>query len=172
MNVLHKIFHKKDLNLSGRAVIREAVRGIIFDQEKLFMVFSKKNGDYKFPGGGLKKGENYRKALVREIREETGVENISIGQAFGMVVEYDLPLEKEYDLFKMTSRYFHCSAGNMIGRQQLDLYEQDLGFTACWISVEEALKTNRKLLYEKSSEIPRWIRRETFILEQLLRYGS
>jgi 8-oxo-dGTP pyrophosphatase MutT (NUDIX family) len=171
MKLLKEIFHKGDLNLSGRTVTREAVRGIIFDHEKLFMVFSKKNGDYKFPGGGVKEGEDDKNALVREIREESGVENVCIGKAFGMVIEYDFPLEKEYDLFKMTSRYFHCSIGTMIGRQQLDLYERDLGFTACWISIEEALKTNRKLLQEKCPEMPRWVRRETFILEKLAQSG-
>jgi 8-oxo-dGTP pyrophosphatase MutT (NUDIX family) len=171
MRLLHEIFHKKDLNLRGRTVTREAVRAIIFERDRLLMIFSKKNGDYKFPGGGVEKGEDYRKALVREIREESGIENTSIGRAFGMVIEYDLPLEKEYDLFKMTSRYFHCSTESMIGKQQLDLYEQDLGFTPCWISIEEALKINQKLLQEKFPEMPRWVRRETFVLEKLTLSG-
>ena len=60
----------------------------------------------------------------------------------------------------------------MIGQQQLDLYEQDLGFTACWVPIEEALKTNRKLLQEKLPEMPRWVRRETFVLEELIQYYS
>jgi 8-oxo-dGTP pyrophosphatase MutT (NUDIX family) len=169
---LHEIFHQEGLNLFGKTVTREAVRAIIFDQGKLFMVFSRKNGDYKFPGGGVKKGEDVQEALLREIKEESGVEHVSIGPAFGVVIEYDLPLEEEYDLFKMTSRYFLCSIGTMIGQQRLDHYEQDLGFTPCWVPIEVALRTNRKLLYDKSSEMPRWVRRETFILELLLRYGS
>jgi ADP-ribose pyrophosphatase YjhB (NUDIX family) len=172
VSVLQEIFHQEGLNLYGRAVTREAVRGIIFEQGKLFMVFSEKNGDYKFPGGGVKNGEDYRKALVREIREESGVENISVGQAFGMVIEYDLPLEKEYDLFKMTSRYFHCSIGTKMGKQELDPYEQDLGFSARWVPIQEALKTNRELLQEKFPEMPRWVRRETFVLEKLMQYYS
>lgn len=167
---MHEIFHKKDLNLSGRTITREAVRGIIFDQDKLFMILSKKNGDYKFPGGGVKKGEDFQKALVREIMEESGVENVTIAEAFGAVIEYDLPKEIDYDLFKMTSYYFHCNVGAALGKQQLDPYEQDLGFTACWISIEEAFKTNRKLLQEKFPELPRWVRRETFVLEKLMRY--
>jgi ADP-ribose pyrophosphatase YjhB (NUDIX family) len=171
MRLLHEIYHKRDLNLCGRAVTREAVRGIIFDQGKLLMVFSKKKGDYKFPGGGVKKGENCQKALIREIREESGVENVTIGKAFGMVIEYDLPTEKEYDLFKMTSRYFFCNIGTKMGKQQLDLYEQDLGFTACWVPIEEALKTNRKLQQENFPEMPRWVTRETFILEKLTQSG-
>jgi len=131
------------------------------------MIFSKKNGDYKFPGGGVKKGEDHRTALIREIKEESGAENVIITKAFGMVIEYDLPIEKEYDLFKMTSRYFLCSIGSIFGIQRLDPYEVDLGFTACWVSIDQALNTNRALLREKYSEMPRWVQRETFVLEKL-----
>jgi 8-oxo-dGTP pyrophosphatase MutT (NUDIX family) len=172
MKLLHEIYHQKDLNLSGRVVTREAVRAIIFDQGKLFMIFSTKNGDYKFPGGGVKKGEDFQKALVREVIEESGAETVTIQRPFGKVTEYDLPIEKDYDLFKMTSRYYLCSIGSMMGEQQLDPYEQHLGFTACWISIKEALKTNRKLLQEKFPEIPRWVTRETFVLEELMHYYS
>ena len=172
MRLLNEIFHQNGLNLSGKTVTREAVRGIIFDRDRLLMIFSKRNGDYKFPGGGVKKGEDYRKALIREIKEESGVDDVTIGKGFGLVIEYDLPIEKEFDLFKMTSRYYLCSIGNRMGEQQLDPYEQDLGFTARWISIELALNTNRVLLQEKFPDIPRWVRRETFILEELMHYYS
>jgi 8-oxo-dGTP pyrophosphatase MutT (NUDIX family) len=168
MKLLTEIFHHQGLNLiSGSVVTRNAVRAIIFDQDQLFMIYSKKNGDYKFPGGGLKKGEDHRTALIREIKEESGVENVIIEKAFGKVIEYDLPIEEEYDLFKMTSRYFLCNIGSVFGIQRLDPYEIDLGFTACWVSIDQALNTNRALLREKYSEMPRWVQRETFVLEKL-----
>jgi len=167
MKLLAEIFHKEGINTKGQALTRNAVRGIIFEHGKLFMIFSEKNGDYKFPGGGVENGEDQKIALSREVKEETGVEVEEIGPEFGEVIEYDIPIEKEYDAFKMTSRYFICKIGNECGEQNLDPYEEDLGFTARWVSLEEALKTNRALLREQFSGMPRWIKREIFVLEQI-----
>jgi ADP-ribose pyrophosphatase YjhB (NUDIX family) len=36
------------------------------------MVYSRVNGDYKFPGDGVKEGESQLQALHCELREETG----------------------------------------------------------------------------------------------------
>ena len=172
MKLLAEIFHHEGLKINGKAITRNAVRGIIFDQDKLFMIFSEKNGDYKFPGGGVKKGEDHKTALVREIMEESGVETVIIEKSYGKVIEYDIPVEKEYELFKMTSRYFICNIGNVIGKQRLDPYEQDLGFVACWVPIKDALNTNWALLRDKFSEMPRWVKRETFVLEKLIQYYS
>lgn len=67
------------------------------------MVYSSKDGDYKFPGGGVDSGETYEEALIREIREECGAKVTNICFEFGKMVEYDVPIEKEYDVFKMIS---------------------------------------------------------------------
>jgi 8-oxo-dGTP pyrophosphatase MutT (NUDIX family) len=51
---------------------RVAVRAVIQRGTLLLMVHSRRAGDYKFPGGGLKAGESPREALVREVSEECG----------------------------------------------------------------------------------------------------
>jgi len=162
-----EIFHKEGVDIEGRMLTRDAARGIIFQHGKLLMVFSEKNGDYKFPGGGVEKGEDQPVALIREVKEETGVEVIRVGPEFGCIIEYDIPIENEYDVFKMTSRYFMCEIGVGSGKQNLDEYEKDLGFTARWVNLEEALQTNRALLRERPSGAPQWIKREIFVLEQI-----
>jgi len=108
MRLLKKIFHNQTLNLAGRTISREAVRGIIVNGETLLMIYSRLNGNYKFPGGGIEAGENYESALIREIREESGANVIAVMGPFGKVIEYDLPLEPEYDVFRMTSSYYLC----------------------------------------------------------------
>ena len=55
----------------GNVNYREAVRAVIVRGNKILMVHST-NRDYKFPGGGIKKGENRIDALKREVKEETG----------------------------------------------------------------------------------------------------
>ena len=51
---------------------RHAVRAIIIQDNKILMVHTNK-GDYKFPGGGIKKAESHEEALRREVIEETGL---------------------------------------------------------------------------------------------------
>lgn len=167
MKLLAEIYRKEGVNINGRAVTRSAVRAIIHERDRLFMVYSKLNGDYKFPGGGVRNGEDYTQALIREIREETGANGVKIGIEFGEVIEYDHSIEAGYDVFKMTSSYYICKIGNEIGEQQLDPYEKELGFTARWVSLTEALDTNKTLMREQKAGLPRWIRRETFILDQI-----
>ncbi|MCD4751568.1 MAG: NUDIX domain-containing protein [Anaerolineaceae bacterium] len=168
MKLLKEIFHNEDIDIEGKAITRNAVRGIIIDrQQKLLMILSQKVGDYKFPGGGVNSYESYEKALVREVREESGAEIKRIEADFGKVVEYDIPIEQEFDVFKMTSHYYLCQVEKEFGKQKLDQYEEALGFRPCWVSVDEALQTNQALLRDNSQNIPHWIKREIFVLKQI-----
>jgi 8-oxo-dGTP pyrophosphatase MutT (NUDIX family) len=167
MKLLTEIYRDEGLNTAGKAITRSAVRGIIIDQRKLLMIYSRENGDYKFPGGGVLPGESHTKALIREVREESGAEVEAIEADFGKVVEYAIPREAEYDIFKMTSYYYLCRIGSVFGRQQLDPYEADLGFHPCWAGVDEALNTNKALIQKNHSKLPRWTRRETFLLDRI-----
>ncbi len=64
MELLKEINHKEQLNKKGRLITREAVRGIILDNEKVLMILSTENGDYKFPGGGNEIGETKEETLI------------------------------------------------------------------------------------------------------------
>ncbi|MDR3582727.1 MAG: NUDIX domain-containing protein [Candidatus Pacebacteria bacterium] len=59
------------------------VRAIIIDSGKIALIKRVRNGElyYVIPGGGIEAGENYHEALVREIKEELGIE-IAIGDLF------------------------------------------------------------------------------------------
>jgi len=167
LRLLKEIYRKDNLNLSGRTIYREAVRGIIRKGSKLLMVYSSKDGDYKFPGGGVDEGETYEEALVREIREECGAIVTSICSEFGMVIEYAKPKEPEYDVFKMASRYYICGVDPVLRDQILDDYEEKLGFKPVWIDIDSAIEANKKLIESERHDIPGWTRRELFVLELL-----
>jgi hypothetical protein len=96
MRLLTQIFHKPDLSLSGNTVTREAVRAIILHGDQMLMVYSTLNGDYKFPGGGVKQGETHAIALQRE-----------------------------FDLFRMNSYDYLCEVEDGFDAQNLDDYEQE-----------------------------------------------
>lgn len=183
MKLLTTIYRNENINLQGKTFYREAVRGIIFREKaltpspspkigrgesgkELLMIYSPVNGDYKFPGGGIEAGEPHIEALRREIREESGATLTQVTGELGKALEYAHAMEPDYETFKMFSYYYFCEINGELGAQNLDDYEEELGFRPVWVSVETALETNKKVLAE-SNPAPRWIRREVFVLEML-----
>lgn len=164
MRILNELFRAEKINLSGNAISREAVRGIIIENKKLLMIYSSKNGDYKFPGGGTDIGESYEDTLIREVREESGAMVTKVKSLFGIVIEYDKPIEKEFDVFKMTSYYYICEVSSNFGKQSLDKYEKELGFIPVWIDINKAIEINKTII-ESAKKTPQWTKRETSILE-------
>lgn len=69
-----EIYRSEGVDINGKTITRDAVRGIIMEQRSLLMIFSEVNGDYKFPGGGVIRGESLETALIREVREESGAD--------------------------------------------------------------------------------------------------
>ncbi len=161
------IFRTAGLNLSGRTRSREAVRAVIVEEHRLFLVYAATTGEYKFPGGGVKASESFSEALRRELREETGAALSQISGLFGQVNEYDRAGEPEYDLFKMTSYYYLCQIEAELGSQQLDRYEADLGFQPLWVDIDVAIAANALLLKESPVNAPKWTSRELYVLQQI-----
>jgi len=167
MQLLTQIFHKPNLSLSGKTVTREAVRAIVMHGNQVLMVYSTLNGDYKFPGGGVKRDEAHAAALRREVLEECGARLSSVIAEFGKVEEYDWAKEEEFDLFRMNSYYYLCEVEDGLGPQNLDDYEHEYGFTPEWVALEHAIAVNRTLLENPPPNIQRWVRRELFVLETI-----
>ena len=165
MRLIKEIYREKDINLLGKQIYREAVRGIIKRGNKLLMIYSSKQGDYKFPGGGVNRGETYQEALIREVREECGARVTSICSDFGEIIEYAIPIEREFDVFKMTSYYFICEVDPILEEQRLDEYEKKLGFIPVWIDIDIAIKANIELINNKATDAPKWTQREVIVLK-------
>ena len=167
MQLLSEIYRHTGVDIQGRTSHRTAVRAVILRGTDLLMIFSSVVGDYKFPGGGVDEGESHEQALRREVQEECGMSLAEMGSGVGAVIEYDNPSEEEYDVFKMTSHYYRCEVKDGFGAQMLDDYERDLGFKPVWISIEDAIQSNKSLLHTEQK--PEWLEREIFLLEYLQR---
>jgi len=167
MQILTKIFRDPGADINGKTDHRTAVRAVVIRERKLLMVYSPINGDYKFPGGGVKIGESPGIALKREVAEECGMTLTQILGDIGCVVEYAIPMRADFDVFKMTSKYYLCEIESAIKAQNLDAYEKDLGFQPVWVEIDTAIETNKAILQAGTKKPPQWAAREVFMLEYI-----
>lgn len=159
------IYCEENLDLSKKTHYREAVRAIIFKENKILMLFSLINGDYKFPGGGIEKGESHSEALIRETLEEAGY-NIVPNKEFIQISEYDQGQIEGFDIFHMLSIYYFA---NIIEENKLEKVEDENSLPV-WVEAREAYLKNLEL-FNKGNKA-KWLKREIHILDKLQNYKN
>ena len=131
----------KNYKENGSIGKRPSARGIIIKNNKLGMVYSQKYDYYKFPGGGIDKDETNIDALIREVKEEVGLEVIE-----DSIKEYGLAIRRESgkieDIFVQENYYYFCNVTDNILSQNLDDYEEKEGFTLRWVNPLDVIDTN------------------------------
>ena len=168
MKLLKEINHREQLNKQGKALTREAVRGVILNKDKILLLFSSELGAYMIPGGGKETGETKEEAIIREILEECGALVVNIEKELGIVIENNETVEREYAIFKMISCYYLCNVEENNCKPKLDQYDEELGLNPVWVDIEEAINKNKLLLNSNSPKASYWFKRDTFILEYIM----
>ena len=149
---------------------RRAVKGIVLRRNQILLIKTNK-GDYKIPGGGIKKGETIQDCLKREFREETGYALIDIGEMLGTVQEQNPDKFNPKKYFRMSSEYYLCGidCGSRV-ELKLDDYEAEQNFMPEFVDIYEALNTNQNLLKNEQLEaVNSWIEREVAVLNEIVR---
>ena len=165
--LFNETYYRDDKNLldfdNGNIILRNAVRAIITNNNKILMVHLEKTNEYKFPGGGIEPNETINEALKREVLEEIGYNVIKIIEKIGIITEFAIAIEGGNNIFKMISEYYSVKIDPNKLEQKLDEYEKEYEYKPCWIEIEEAYNKNKELIENKKASTP-WINRETIVL--------
>ena len=160
------IYDEKNYNENWPRIVRKAVRGIIIKNNKVALVRSEKEGFYKFPGGGIEKGESHLDALIREIEEETGLIAISDSiKEFGLIHEIRKSILEENEIFDQLSYYYLIDVKEEVGVQKLENYEIELGYKLEWVDIKNAYQINSEIGKKYETK---FILREAHILKLLM----
>ena len=159
---------------------RPSARGIIVQDGKMALVYSRREKYYKFPGGGIRPEEDKKAAFIREVKEEVGLTVIpeSITE-FGSVMRRQKSNYSPNTIFEQENFYYVCRTDGRISDQHLDDYEREAEFVLQWTDIDEAIRVNDAYFSEDSFDeimIKRELRvlqiiREAMITQKLLPYG-
>lgn len=155
----------KDYQPDWPVFLREAVRAIIRKDGKIALVKSEKEHYYKFPGGGIEPGESHLGALLREVREETGLQvRADSVREFGLVCEKRKSIMEPEIIFEQRSYYYTAEVEADAGAQDLDDYEAELGYHLEWTDLPSAYESN----LGQTTPAFDFLRREAYVLGLLL----
>lgn len=156
------VFDSGDYQNTVDVYERYSVRGIIRRDGKLAMQCSS-GGEYKIPGGGPEAGEDFQKALIREILEETGLSVIE-----EKILELGEILEERRDIFDPAKKYichslfYYCEVEDNQVPLKLTASEIAKGYHLHWATPEE--------IYQRNTQIGKdpWIIRDTAFVKMII----
>ena len=92
-------------------VIRPGVAAVIFRDEAVLLQRRDDNGKWGLPGGGVEPGESVRAAIVREVREETGlaVEPVRLIGVYSDPLNHQIVTYPDGNVIHYVSSVFECA---------------------------------------------------------------
>ena len=150
--------------------VRNSARSIIQRGGEVAMIHSLKHGYYKFPGGGIEKGEDPVTAMIRETREEAGlIVKPDTVREYGYVHRIQRGGKDPNECFIQDNFYYLCDAEAEILPPQMEDYEAEAGFTLEFVDARHAARTNRESALENRYQT--MLLREARVLEMLIEEG-
>lgn len=136
-----------------RAREETSAGGVVFRREdgrSLFLLIRDSYRNWGFPKGHLEPNEPPEEAALREVREETGLENLSLRGEVGTIDWY---FRFRGRLIHKICHFYLMEAGTPHTRPQ-----RDEGITACrWLSLDEARSLisydNARLMLDKAATL-------------------
>ena len=168
MQILKTHYHPEIHTLENKTVFtRLATRSIAIHEEMILLMYTERYEDYSLPGGGLDVGEDQIEGMIRELREETGAQNIHNIKPFGIYEEYRPWYKPDYDIQHMISYCYTCEIDQVLGNSSLESYEIKNGMKASWVNIHKAIQHNEKMM-ATSAKKGMSIEREIYLLKQIV----
>ena len=150
--------------------VRDSARSVIIRDGRIAMVHSAAYDYYKFPGGGIKAGEDPVAAMIRETREESGLIVIpETVREFGYVHRIQKSTTDPTEIFIQDNFYYLCGALDAPASQQLDDYEARERYALEFVDPRTAVMKNRSV--GPTPYHPWMFEREARVLELLMEEG-
>ena len=160
----------RDYEGCTRTFRRDSARGIILQSGKVAMMHSRRDGYYKFPGGGIEKGESLIETMIREVREEAGlVVRPETVREYGCVSRVQRNPGNPEEIFRQDNFYYICEAEEEILPPQLEDYEAEAGFNLEWAEARQVIRSNREIAPHSRYQV--MLLREARVLEMLIEEG-
>ncbi len=157
---------KRDYQTCTSTFARNSARSIVIRDGKAAMVHSLLLDHYKFPGGGIRNGEDPAEAMIRETREEAGLVVLPDSvRPYGYVHRAERSEKYPEERFLQDNFYYLCAVEETAVAQNLDAYEAEEGYQLEWVNPETAICTNRK--ETGTSQYRTMLEREARVLELL-----
>ena len=167
MQILKTHYHPEIYSLENKSIFtRLATRSITLKGASILLMYTERYEDYSLPGGGLDLGEDKTAGMIRELREETGAQNIKNIKPFGAYEEYRPWYKPDYDIQYMISYCYTCDISSELGKSNLESYEVKNGMKAIWVNIHEAIAHNKRTM-ATSEKKGMSIERETFLLKRI-----
>lgn len=163
MRLLKSTVHPDISSLEQSTFLRLATRAIILKGEMILMLYTERYHDYTLPGGGVDNGEELQQGLIRELKEETGAQNIHNIREFGLYEEFRPWYKSDFDIMHMKSYCYVCDIDPQLGETKLEDHEINNGMKAVWLNVHDAIHHNEQTI-KNSAKKGMSIERETYLL--------
>jgi 8-oxo-dGTP pyrophosphatase MutT (NUDIX family) len=107
-------------------LIRPGVSAVILEEGRVLLQRRDDTGRWGLPGGGVEPGESVRQALIREVREETGldVEPLRLIGVYSDPVYHQIVTYPDGNVVHYVSSVFECAvrSGSLVcGDESLEL---------------------------------------------------
>lgn len=167
MRHLHTSVHSSIAHLDQVSIIkRDAARAIVVNGEDILLLYTERYHDYTLPDGGVDSGEDKLAALVRELEEETGANNIHSIKPYGIYEEFRPWYKDDADVMHMISYCYTCKIDRQLGQTRYEDYEVKNGMRPVWMNIHKAIAHNEQTMAQ-SPKKGMSIERETYLLHRV-----
>ena len=134
------VINENELTAKDIEVISNKVRAVILDKDKILV--ANYGGVYLLPGGSIEKGETKEQAIVRELREETGIKYSfkELDELFTLkYYQKEYPLTRETLKNRLLITHFYLAMYKGINQLKLNRTEKEIrdGFDLRLVNIND-----------------------------------